>query len=64
MLAWLWNKLICDHKLSHLCFTNREKVDVQDFPFFFLFHFPFVSKKESILNQGNKEVFYYQISKH
>ena len=33
MPAWLWNKLICDHKLSHLCFTNREKVDVQDLPY-------------------------------
>ena len=33
MLAWLWNKFICGYKLSHLCFTNREKVDVQGLPY-------------------------------
>ena len=33
MPAWLWNKFICDYKLSQLCFINREKVDVEGLPY-------------------------------
>ena len=33
MPTWVWNKFICDHKLSQLCFINREKVNVQGLPY-------------------------------